>query len=186
MKNGDEEAFTLIYQRYVLGISSFARNMGIPAHSAEDVAQNVFLTLIKSVGTFDVRRGSAGAFIYGITRNHVLRWIRENRNNTSISDSELSEIQVENPLMEYSKAEEILKLRKAIHQLPENYREVLILCEINELSYEEASEILVCAIGTVRSRLHRARSILARALRGTEENNGVRNYELSTLETNSL
>ena len=93
----------------------------------------------------------------------------------------------DNPLMEYSKAEEISKLRSAIQLSPEHYREVIILCEIHEFSYEQAAQILDCAVGTVRSRLHRGRSILAKNLReGLGKGNGVSKYELPTLETNSF
>ncbi len=187
VKDGDEDAFTLIYTRYVSGVRGFVRHMGIPSNSTEDVAQNVFMTLIKNAAAFDVQRGAALSFIYGIARNHILRWLRENkREDVASLETEFAGSDV-NPLMQYSKAEEISKLRSAIQLLPEHYREVIILCEIHEFSYEQAAQILDCAVGTVRSRLHRGRSILAKNLReGLGKGNGVSKYELPTLETNSF
>jgi RNA polymerase sigma-70 factor (ECF subfamily) len=186
IKVGDEEAFTLIYRRYVARIRNFAGHMGIPSSSTEDVAQNVFMALIKNASSFDVQRGSALSFIYGIARNQILRWMRENKRvDTSLIDSEVIASEV-NPFHDYSKSEEVLKLRNAIQLLPEHYREAVVLCELHELSYEQAAEILNCAVGTVRSRLHRGRSILAKSLCQTPgKGNGVSNYELPTLETNS-
>lgn len=57
------------------------------------------------------------------------------------------------------------RVRRAISTLPENYREVVVLCELEEMSYEEAASALGCPVGTVRSRLHRARAILLEKLR---------------------
>ena len=56
-------------------------------------------------------------------------------------------------------------MRQAIATLPENYREVVVLCELEEMSYEEAAAALDCPLGTVRSRLHRARALLLEKLR---------------------
>jgi len=56
-------------------------------------------------------------------------------------------------------------VRKAVLTLPEKYREVVVLCELQELNYKETAEILECAIGTVRSRLHRGRALLLEKLR---------------------
>jgi RNA polymerase sigma-70 factor (ECF subfamily) len=181
MKKGDEEAFTMIYVRYVSAVKNFAGYMGIPSRSTEDVAQNVFLTLIHNVQSYDLLRGSAVAFLYGITRNHTLRWLRENRNlNAYETETEESD---HNPYVEYSKAEAVAKLRKAIRELPEAFKEAIVLCEIHELSYDEAAAVLGCAIGTIRSRLSRGRAILAKLLR---QGNKVSSYELSTLESNSI
>ena len=56
--------------------------------------------------------------------------------------------------------------------LPAHYREALVLCELHEMSYAEAADALSCAVGTVRSRLHRARAMLAEKLRGRERREG--------------
>lgn len=188
MQHGDEAAFECIYKRYVLAIKNFAGYMGIPSGSTEDVAQDVFLALIHHASRFDPQRGSVISFLFGIARNRILRWLRDHsRELLTIPDREESELQSQNPLMHCSKKEQINRLRRAILGLPEHYREVVILCEIQELSYEKAAEALGCVVGTVRSRLHRAREILTKRLQNaSEEEEEVNHYELSTLETGSL
>ncbi len=69
------------------------------------------------------------------------------------------------PLDEMSRTEAIEAVRRAVLALPERYREVVVLCDLQEMSYGETAEILGCAIGTVRSRLHRARALLIEKLR---------------------
>ena len=66
---------------------------------------------------------------------------------------------------EFASIENVTRVRQAIGTLPENYREVVVLCELEEMSYEEAATALECPVGTVRSRLHRARAILLEKLR---------------------
>ncbi|MCI0441593.1 RNA polymerase sigma factor [bacterium] len=186
MQHGDEEAFGWIYKRYVSAITNFAGYMGIPTGSTEDVAQDVFLALIHHVSRFDPKRGTVISFLFGIARNRILRWIRDHsREVLSVPDQET--LPSQNPLMQCSKEEQINRLRRAILGLPEHYREVVILCEIQELSYEKAAEVSGCVVGTVRSRLHRAREILSKRLQNaSEEEKEVNQYELSTLETGSL
>jgi RNA polymerase sigma-70 factor, ECF subfamily len=188
MQEGDEDAFGCIYKRYAAAIKNFAGYMGIPSGSSEDVAQDVFLALIHHPSRFDPERGSVISFLFGIARNRILRWIRDHsREVLALADQEQSELQSPNPMMHYSKEQEINRLRRAILGLPEHYREVVILCELQELSYEKAAEVLGCAVGTVRSRLHRAREILTKRLQNTsEDEKEVNDYELSTLETDSV
>jgi RNA polymerase sigma-70 factor (ECF subfamily) len=63
-------------------------------------------------------------------------------------------------------AEDVIRLRRAIAKLPERYRAVVVLCDLEEKTYEQAAVVVDCAVGTVRSRLHRARALLARKLVG--------------------
>jgi RNA polymerase sigma-70 factor (ECF subfamily) len=188
MQEGDEDALGCLYKRHASAIKNFAGYMGIPSGSSEDIAQDVFLALIHHPSRFDPERGTVISFLYGIARNRILRWLRDDsREILSLSDQEQSELQTQNPLMHYSKEQQINRLRRAILGLPEHYREVVILCELQELSYEKAAEVLSCAVGTVRSRLHRAREILTKRLQvASEDEKEVNHYELSTLETGSL
>jgi RNA polymerase sigma-70 factor (ECF subfamily) len=68
------------------------------------------------------------------------------------------------PLEDLTRAEAVASLRKAILTLPLRYREAVVLCDLQELSYAGAAEALGCAVGTVRSRLHRGRALLASKL----------------------
>jgi RNA polymerase sigma-70 factor (ECF subfamily) len=73
------------------------------------------------------------------------------------------------PLDVIALTETIESVRKAVLALPERYREVVVLCDLQEMSYVETAEILGCAVGTVRSRLHRARTMLINKLRPARE-----------------
>ena len=68
------------------------------------------------------------------------------------------------PAADLTRAEGIDRVRKAVLTLPVRYREVVVLCDLQELSYAETADALGCAVGTVRSRLHRARALLAAKL----------------------
>jgi RNA polymerase sigma-70 factor (ECF subfamily) len=72
-------------------------------------------------------------------------------------------------LDDIARSETVEQVRKAVLSLPERYREVVVLCDMEEMSYAEAAEIMGCAIGTVRSRLHRARAMLIEKLRPEKE-----------------
>ena len=174
MLAGDEEAFAALYRRRQRGIYRFAFQMCGSQAVAEDVTQEVFMVLIHEGHTFDPARGSLNAFLMGVARNHVLRRLRRERFYVAIeenSESDVKHAALTNagPLDELSRTETIELVREAVLVLPERYREVVVLCDLEEMSYAEAAEILGCAIGTVRSRLHRGRALLIEKLRPTYE-----------------
>jgi len=170
MMSGDEESFTLLYKRRHGGIYRFALQMSGSQQLAEDVTQDVFLFLMKDGNVFDPEKGSLSSFLLGVARNYVLRKFRADRSTLSLTDDE-DELQFDQagnesgPLDDLTRTETIENVRRAVLSLPERYREVVVLCELQELSYGETAEVLGCAIGTVRSRLHRARSLLLTKLR---------------------
>jgi len=112
-------------------------------------------------------------------RNHVLRRLRRERFYVSMEEDSENDTATqvsrtsENPLEELSRTETIESVRKAVLALPERYREVVVLCDLQEMSYVEAAEILGCAVGTVRSRLHRARALLIEKMRPAQEEEAV-------------
>ena len=73
------------------------------------------------------------------------------------------------PLDELTRSELIEGVRQAVLALPQHYRETVVLCDLHELSYQETAAVLGCAVGTVRSRLHRARALLVERLRSRVE-----------------
>lgn len=174
MLEGSEEAFTALYRRRQGGVYRFALQMSGSEALAEDVVQEVFMVLMRDGGNFDPSRGSLAAYLYGIARNHVLRAFERERSfvplDTDADDA--NDAPHENlvahfdPLGDLTRAESVEKLRQAVLALPAHYREALVLCELHELSYADAAGALGCAVGTVRSRLHRARAMLAEKMRG--------------------
>jgi RNA polymerase sigma-70 factor (ECF subfamily) len=172
MLAGEEEALAALYQRRQRGVYLFALQMCGSQALAEDITQEVFMVLIREGNTFDPKRGSLNAFLFGVARNHMLRRLQRERfyapmgevsDNESISDQVLSSI--DGPLDELSRTETIESVRRAVLALPERYREVVVLCDLQEMSYAETADVLGCAVGTVRSRLHRARRLLIEKLR---------------------
>jgi RNA polymerase sigma-70 factor (ECF subfamily) len=169
MRTGDEDAFTAVYRRCHPGVYRFAFQMCGSQPLAEDVTQEVFLILIRRSETFDPARGSLKNFLYGIARNQLSNRLRrekfyvpmegENGAGHEFPDG------VPNAQEKLSRNEAIESLRKAVLSLPERYREVVVLCELEELSYAETAAVLECSVGTVRSRLHRARALLVEKLR---------------------
>ena len=165
--DGDEQAFTALYRRRQAGLFRFALQMSGSAAVAEDVTQEVFLTLIRDGRGYDPRRGSFCAYLYGIARNKVLRSF-ERESRAEESGPELAS-QDGGPLEELTRNESIRAVRDAVLALPTHYRETVVLCDLHEMPYEQAAQVLGCAVGTVRSRLHRARELLAGKLRLTGE-----------------
>ena len=177
MMAGDEGAFTELYRRRQGAVYQFALQMSGSPALAEDVTQEVFMALMRDGHRFDEARGSLSTYLYGIARNHVLRrWERDRRHEPISDETRESEtineamIAESDPLAEVTRNEEIESLRRTVLALPAHYREVVVLCELHELSYAEAAQALGCAVGTVRSRLHRARAMLIERLSGRSRN----------------
>jgi RNA polymerase sigma-70 factor, ECF subfamily len=167
MRAGDERAFLELYQGRGGAIYRFALRMTGSEAIAEDVTQDVFMILINDLGRFDSARGSLTAYLFGIARNQLLRRIEKDRFLTPMEDdqSDGNLVSLNDPLSDLTRRETIESVRQAVLALPVHYREVVVLCDLHEMSYADASEALGCALGTVRSRLHRARALLVEKLR---------------------
>lgn len=172
MMGGDEAAFTALYRRRQPAVYRFALQMSGSRTTAEDVTQEVFMVLMREGRNFDPSRGSLPAFLYGIARNHVLRCLeRDQLYVPAAEDPDGSGEEASGPAAADSALDDLLRnervesVRGAVLGLPAHYREVLVLCDLHEMSYEQAAAVLGCAVGTVRSRLRRARGLLAEKLR---------------------
>jgi len=180
VQSGDEEAFVLLYRSKHPAIYRYALHMTGNSAVAEDVTQEAFMTLIRDAKRFDPERGTLGAYLFGVARNHLRkRWAQE-RQVVALPEREddLNSLLAGNRASsngnvptanhahrEFESVEIASRVRQAIATLPENYREVVVLCELEGLNYEEAAAALGCPVGTVRSRLHRARALLLEKLR---------------------
>ena len=172
MLGGDKEAFAELYRRRQRDVFRFALHMSGARDLAEDVTQEVFMVLMRDGSSYDETRGSVNAFLLGIARNHVLRRLKQERSFVMMGQCGSEEASATNELTLASdqldviaRNEEIRSVQKAVLSLPAHYREVLVLCELQDMSYAEAAGVLGCAIGTVRSRLNRARTMLMEKLR---------------------
>lgn len=170
---GDEEAFDLLYTRRAGVVYQFALRMSGSVSLAEDVTQDVFISLLRSGHKFDPARGTLPQYLLGMTRNRVLTLLQRERNLVPLAMEEgedgtaflerTAPVQ-DDPLFELTRAERVEAVRQAVLALPLHYREVVVLCNLDELSYEQAAQLIGCPVGTVRSRLNRARALLLEKL----------------------
>jgi RNA polymerase sigma-70 factor (ECF subfamily) len=152
------EQFTAVYRSHNPAVFRFALHMTGDRFQAEEVTQEVFVWLIRHPHAFDPARGEMGAFLLGVTRRFLLRRFSSEKRLVQFEAS----FDRANP--EPAREPDTEDLRRAILALPPRYREAVVLCDLEGRSYEEAAALLECALGTVRSRLHRARALLARKL----------------------
>lgn len=179
---GDDDAFLEFYRRHQGGVYRYAMHMSGSPHSAADVVQETFLTLIQRSSKYREEKGTPAAFLFGIARNHLRKLHEKEARYVPLSDelgkwlstggtddathlngnrhSPITAGELETILDGLQRAQIAELLREAIRTLPEHYREPVTLCDLEGKSYGEAAALLECPIGTVRSRLNRARSIL--------------------------
>jgi RNA polymerase sigma-70 factor (ECF subfamily) len=187
LSSGDEDAFLEFYRRHQGGLYRFALHMSGRPESAADVVQETFLTLLRHSGKFDQEKGTPAAFLFGIARNHVRKLHEKEGRYVPLLDesdnfrpsnwngvpghssgngfSPAHSGKIETVLEGLERAEIGELLRDAVLTLPDHYREPLTLCDLEGKSYNEVASLLECPVGTVRSRLNRARSILLEKLR---------------------
>ena len=164
---GDEEAFTFLYRRYQAALYRFALRMTGNAWAAEEIVQDVFMTLMRDPRKYDSTRGSLGGFLYGVARNRVMKHLErlprevplEEKNEDGTGAGVVLQ-DASTPAIWAERRERVEQIRAAVLGLPTEFREAVVLCELEELSYEEAAQVAGCPIGTIRSRLHRGRALL--------------------------
>jgi RNA polymerase sigma-70 factor (ECF subfamily) len=164
IRQGEEEAFAALFERYKASVFRYAVHMrGGDTALAEDVVQEVFLAFLRQLERFDAARGTVQAYLLGITRRQVLKQLDDVRDEESLDGVDGPSVESD-PLEHLTRAEATARVRQAIAALPPAYREAIVLCELNDLDYVSAAAVMHCAVGTVRSRLHRARALLASTL----------------------
>ena len=169
LAKGNEGAFRTLYERYQGRIYRFALHMSGNPATGEETTQEVFLALMGKPKAYDPAKGSLAGYLFGIARNITRRAMQETAGDISLDedDTERDEFAVAgglDVLEELTNGELLLALRQAVLTLPEPYREAVVLCDLEELSYQEAADLLECSPGTVASRLNRARSMLKKKL----------------------
>jgi RNA polymerase sigma-70 factor (ECF subfamily) len=170
MKQGDEDAFVDLYRRHKDAVYRLALlYSGSTAHAA-DATQETFLFFMTQPNQYDPLRGTLGAWLCGVARNIARKSVGGKEDATDpealADDTALHEDHVDRdtPLDRILRGEAAEQVRRAVASLKPHYRDILILCELSELSYAEAAQVAGIDIGTVRSRLSRARAQLAQRL----------------------
>jgi RNA polymerase sigma-70 factor, ECF subfamily len=169
LAKGNEGAFRTVYERYQGRIYRFALHMSGNPAIGEETTQEVFLALMSKPKSYDPAKGSLAGYLFGMARNITRRAIEETAVDVPLEDEDAQRDEFTvagglDVLEELSNGELLSALRQAVLTLPEPYREAVVLCDLEELSYQEAAGLLDCSPGTVASRLNRARALLKRKL----------------------
>jgi RNA polymerase sigma-70 factor (ECF subfamily) len=178
---GNGDAAHELYTRHHRAILRFAVAMTNSRAAAEDIVHDTFVELLYRPGNYDPARGSLRAFLYGVARHRIANSARRSRGGAApkLNNDDrhhrpaaateppqlAAAILAGTPEDQMARAQEVEYLRKAINALPLVYREVIAWCDLEEVPYATVADVLACPIGTVRSRLHRARALLAETLR---------------------
>lgn len=176
-RTGDEDAFYELVRRYRNQITNYVYRIIDDYDCAVDLAQETFVRVYNNVDRYQATY-SFSTYIYKIAHNLAISEIRKRKRHRLIplpfffSDKDGDEVEIELPDQRLTQADEMMisdernkAVKKAIGSLPEKYRGALVLCHIEEKSYEEISEILDLPVGTVKSRINRARNLLKEKLR---------------------
>ncbi len=169
---GDRESFAALYRRRRGDVYRFALHISGSRMVADDVTQDVFMAVIHDAARYRPDRADVVPWLLGIARNQVRRAMSQRPTVTlPDDDSETNRTPAihADPLAALAKRQDVVALRRAVLDLPVKFREAIVLCDLQELSYADAAVSLGCAIGTVRSRLHRGRALLASRLRRVDE-----------------
>lgn len=167
---GDPVAFGEIYFLLRNPIYGFVYRMLNETGAAEDITQEVFIFFIEHPKKYEPLRGSLHSFLCGVARNRIMHHLRKSGNRPEINRDETEDYREPkdeiggDPLGNLLNQELAEKVEESIGKLPPLQREVVILREIEELSYEEIAGITQTELGTVKVRLHRARRALAERL----------------------
>lgn len=154
---GSEQAFVDLYRRCHADVYRFALAMAKSRGFAEDATQEVFVNVLEHAARFDPRKGSARGWLLGCARHVVVDRLRLERRWTDALPEQAEPCQQDERVFTEQRIE---RLHAALAELPVEYREAVVLCDLAELSYAEAAVALGCPLGTVRSRLHRGRALL--------------------------
>jgi RNA polymerase sigma-70 factor, ECF subfamily len=182
LKQREERAFLSLYDRHQGSVFRFLMHMTGSVAIAEELTQEVFVVILDSmcagtIGKFDPEKGTLEGYLLGIARNLVREERRRTRRllplDSVLETPEWSRLLErffqENQLRDVSTLlaarSELRLLYGAILELPDHYREVVVLCSLQERSYQEVAAILHCSEGTIASRLNRAKILLAAKLR---------------------
>src|SRR5881275_1892738 len=172
MRSGGADAFAALYRRHQGPLYRFALLRCGSAASAADVVQEVFMGLLTGRFAFDPLRGQLPAFLFGVARNLILKLDPPGRHAAALpggideDGDDDPELPADGacPLARVLHNEAAEEVRRALALLAPHYRDVVILYEMHDLSYAEIADICQVDIGTVRSRLSRARAALAKRL----------------------
>jgi RNA polymerase sigma-70 factor (ECF subfamily) len=169
MRAGDPEALRQVVERYQDRIFGLLYGIVRDRHEVEDVAQEVFLKVFTRIDAFD-GRSRFYTWLYRVAANTAKDHVKKRARRPAVALDEDAGLEAggRGPVESAERSEARRRVRESIAKLPVRYREVLALRELDGLSYNEIAEVLKVSIGTVESRLHRARTRLKKVMRNDD------------------
>jgi len=164
---GDAGALHELYEKHGRALLRFSSAMCHSRQSAEDLVHDTFVALLRGPHLFDPAQGSVFAYLCGALRHRVSRHFRQQKRWVELDGHDARAVN-QDPADELARSEASAVFRRALLELPLQHREIIALCDLEELPYHAVAAILDCPIGTVRSRLHRARALLTLRLASLE------------------
>ena len=166
---GDTGALRELYEKHGRALLRFSSAMCRSRQAAEDLVHDTFVALLRGPHLFDPEQGTAFNYLCGVLRHRVSRHFRQQKRWVALVDDDSGVAAHEpGPADEIARSEVSAVFRQAMLELPLQHREIIALCDLEELPYQTVAGILDCPIGTVRSRLHRARALLTLRLASLE------------------
>lgn len=165
---GDTGALRELYEKHGRALLRFSSAMCRSRQAAEDLVHDTFVALLRGPHLFDPAQGTAFNYLCGVLRHRVSRHFRQQKRWVTLVDDDSAADLEPSPADEIARSEVSAVFRQAMLELPLQHREIIALCDLEELPYHAVAAILDCPIGTVRSRLHRARALLTIRLASLE------------------
>ncbi|GMN11622.1 sigma-70 family RNA polymerase sigma factor [Croceitalea sp. MTPC9] len=158
VKSGDIQKLGLLYERHKKRLFGFFYNMNSDAALSEDLVQNVFMRMLKYKHTF-TGEGSFAAWMFSMARNISYDYFKKNKKQNS--DYQISTVEYKlddgtNTEEAVMRKEELKTLKKAMHKMDPDKREVLVLSKFKELKFSEIGKIIGCSEGAAKVKAHRA------------------------------
>lgn len=160
----DKGAFQQIFQHFAPRLKTMFQRSGFPGAQAEEIVQDVLLTVWRKADQFDATRAEASAWIYGIARNRMIDVARKTRRplpEELLHEEEPSE----NPAQVFALEQEVSRLRLAVAKLPDDQRVLIEHAYLGELSHSEIQDLTGLPLGTVKSRIRLGLDRLRQALK---------------------
>lgn len=157
---GDKDAFAELIERYQAPLRYFISRLSANPETAEDIFQDIWLTVIRRIHSLK-KIDAFSTWLYRIARNKVYQRFRRKRKLSELNENIAVPNDTENDVFS---TEDAAKIHRCLKELLPEYREVLMLRFLEQMSYEQISQVINCKLGTVKSRIHYAKLALKKEM----------------------
>jgi len=157
---GDKDAFAELIERYQAPLRYFISRLSANSETAEDIFQDTWLTVIRRIHTLK-KIEAFSTWLYRIARNKVYQQLRRKKMLSELDENIAVPNDTENDVFS---TEDAAKIHRCLTELRTEHKEVLMLCFLEQMSYQQISEVLNCRLGTVKSRIHYAKLALKKEM----------------------